>query len=291
MLEQTTISIIIGLIWIIIATIFDIKTKEVPNWLNFSLIITIIAYKLLYSIITNNYQIILFGIIGLGIFLIIANLLYYARAFGGGDAKLLIGLGAIIWVGGEWKISAIYSIIFIVGLLLIGFVYGMMMSVIILMRKNAVERSKFFNEGKNYYKKNRLLFIASWVVIILIMVAGFYYKSVETTTLSLIMIILSILIIYSKAIERTILTKKVMTRELRVGDWLYQDVRIKKGLVIKSKFDGLTEEEIRIIKKNFKQVTIRDGIPFLPAFLITYILWIVLWYSGTSFIGNIIRLF
>jgi len=36
------------------------------------------------------------GLIGLGIFFVLGNALYYGRMFAGGDAKLMIALGAVL---------------------------------------------------------------------------------------------------------------------------------------------------------------------------------------------------
>ena len=89
------ILIIVAFIWMIFATISDIKTKEVPNWLNFSLIIIAFSLRAFQSLIFKNLFYFLFGVIGFIVFFIIANLMYYTKQWGGGDAKLLMGLGII----------------------------------------------------------------------------------------------------------------------------------------------------------------------------------------------------
>ena len=63
--------------------------------------------------------------------------------------------------------------------------------------------------------------------------------------------------------------KKIKTEKLREGDWLYSDEKIGKS-VIKSSWDGLTKEEIRKLRKNFKEVRIREGVQFSPVFLISF---------------------
>ena len=90
--------ILIGvvLIWLTAATISDIKTKEVPDWLNFSLIAIGLAIFATKSILEQSYWPILHSLLYVGIFLIIGNIMYYTKQWGGGDAKLLIGIGAIL---------------------------------------------------------------------------------------------------------------------------------------------------------------------------------------------------
>ena len=60
--------------------------------------------------------------------------------------------------------------------------------------------------------------------------------------------------------------------ELKEGDWLVDEIRIGKKIVRPS-FEGLSKKETSLMK-NLKLVKIKEGIPFVPAFLIAYILYI-----------------
>jgi len=89
--------IVLCLIWIAFAVIQDLRKREIANWLNFSLIIFAIVFRFFFSLFSEEgfgffYQ----GLIGFAIFFVIGNMLYYGRVFAGGDAKLMIALGAII---------------------------------------------------------------------------------------------------------------------------------------------------------------------------------------------------
>src|SRR3989344_3031111 len=109
----------VALIWTLAASIQDIKKREVANWLNFSLVAFALAYRAFYSVITNNYKFFLFGALGFILFLILANMLYYAKAFAGGDAKLLIAYGAILPFSGYLNIIFL-SITFLLLLFSVG---------------------------------------------------------------------------------------------------------------------------------------------------------------------------
>ena len=82
--------------WLIAATISDIKTKEIPNWLNFSLVIIAFSIFSIKSISQESINPLLKSITYFLIFLIIGNIMYYTKQWGGGDSKLLIALGAAI---------------------------------------------------------------------------------------------------------------------------------------------------------------------------------------------------
>jgi len=81
----------LAIIWTTFAAIQDIKTREVSNWLNFSLIAFALAYRAFYSISKKDPKFFILGVLGFIIFFILAHVFYYGRAFAGGDAKLLMG--------------------------------------------------------------------------------------------------------------------------------------------------------------------------------------------------------
>jgi len=90
------IILIITIIWLLIATISDIKTKEVPNWITYSLVIIALAIYSFKSIHYHTFKPILTSLIGLVVFSILGTLMYYSKQWGGGDTKLLFGLGAAL---------------------------------------------------------------------------------------------------------------------------------------------------------------------------------------------------
>ena len=69
---------------------------------------------------------------------------------------------------------------------------------------------------------------------------------------------------------------------LTIGDWLINNVKVRingKIKIIKPNWEGLSEKELNFIQKNYKRkVLIRNGIPFVPAFLFAIILLIILMY-------------
>jgi Flp pilus assembly protein protease CpaA len=283
MIDYSLAIITIGFLWICAASIFDIRTKEVPNWLNFTLIAIVLAFRTFYSVQTSNYTIIVSGLIGLAVFTIIANLLYYLRVFAGGDAKLLMGIGTIIWLAPGIKENLIISGIFILLLLFIGFIYGIAASMVLVI-KNWKERGKEFKkEAVMQTMKNKWAIITAAIMLIVLILA---YQKIMLEQWIIMMVIIAImpaLLIYAKTIEKIIMRKKISTKKLRVGDWLYQDIELKNGEVIKSRFEGINDDELQELKKSNINVEIRDGIAFVPAILITYTAFIILWYSRTSF--------
>jgi len=142
----------LALIWLIFASVEDIKTTEISNWLNFSLIAFALAFRFFYALFElNNLNFFYQGIIGLVTFFIVGNLLYYGRMFAGGDAKLMIALGPIMPIyqtlNQNLKLFAIFLILFLIS----GAIYGLLASIII-----SLKNPKKFKKGfKHYFKKNK----------------------------------------------------------------------------------------------------------------------------------------
>jgi hypothetical protein len=76
---------------------------------------------------------------------------------------------------------------------------------------------------------------------------------------------------YSKAIENSCMIKLVSPNKLTEGDWLEKDVKIGNKYIKKS-VHGLSKRDIEFLKKKKKKVWIKEGIPFSPAFLISFLL-------------------
>ena len=119
----------------------DLKTREVPDWINYGLIISGLSLNLLFSAIYSDPTFIINSIIGLAIFFGIAYFMFYAGQWGGGDSKMLMGLGAIIGIDVGFKRPQFLSGFFI-NALFAGAVYGLLWS-ISLAYKN---RKKFLKE-------------------------------------------------------------------------------------------------------------------------------------------------
>ena len=83
------------------------------------------------------------------------------------------------------------------------------------------------------------------------------------------MLLFPVLYVFAKGLEGVSMTRYISGKELREGDWLADDIKVK-GKVIKADWDGLSLENIKLLK-NFKKVKIKEGLPLVPAFLIAFL--------------------
>jgi Flp pilus assembly protein protease CpaA len=260
----------LALLYIIFAVIQDFKTREIANWLTFSLVIFALGFRFFYSLFQNDGFVFFYnGLIGLGIFFVIGNLLYYGKVFAGGDAKLMIALGAVFPYFTAFSSNLQLFFDFILIFLFVSFFYIFVTSGILCIKHFKPFKKEFVRQLKK--SKKLMIIILSFSVIFLAL--GF----IETLffIVGILIFFTSYLYIYSKAIDESCMVKRIKVKDLREGDWLYSNLKLGRK-EIKAKWEGLTKREIREIAKKFKEVKIRQGIPFSPVFLIGFIILIIL---------------
>ncbi len=72
---------------------------------------------------------------------------------------------------------------------------------------------------------------------------------------------------------------EISSGKLREGDWLADNLKVGNKMISK-KWEGLNHNQVLEIKKKFKKVKIKQGIPFVPVFLISFIAFIYLFFMG-----------
>jgi len=265
--------IILALVWIVFAIVQDFKSREVANWLNFSLIIFALAVRLFYSVFSDNYTYILWGLFGLGVFFILGHLFYYMRLFAGGDAKLLIALGVIIPFANNWYDNVLIFFVFVIGLLLAGAIYSLIYSFVVVL----LNKKEFGKEFKKQFKLNKKLVFLSLILAIGLLLVSFIPGFFLLVVASLMIFILPYLYIYTKAVEQACMVKKVDVKDLTIGDWLVEDINFK-GMKIGAHWEGLSEKDLKFLQKNYRhKVLVKYGVPFTPAFLFGFLIAVLFW--------------
>lgn len=267
-------------IWIIFASIQDIRKKEVANWLNYSLLVFALAYRGFYSLINSEYWFFVYGALGAIAFAILANALYYSKIFGGGDARLLIGLGAVLPFE-SLRGMFFEGIMFLFLLFLIGAVYSIICSFFIVWKN----LSKFKIEFK---KKIKVLYVLYPIVIVLIIIIRLiiYYSNGLYYIYSLLLT-LPLLYVYLLALDKCMI-KLVNPRDLQEGDWLDKEVRVK-GKIIRKSVHGLNAGNIELLRRAGKKVWIKEGVVFVPVFFVSFIVYLCIISKYGSISNYLIR--
>jgi Flp pilus assembly protein protease CpaA len=274
--------LILALIWIIFASIQDLKKREVANWISFSLIIFALGFRFFYSFYSENFNFFYQGLIGLGIFFVIGHLFYYGRILAGGDTKLMIALGSILPFSESFLINIKIFVLFFFIFLFIGGFYGLTISIILSLnnfKKSKKEFSKLFNKNK---KKIYLVMFLGLILMAFGFVENIFF------ILGILSFISPYFYTYARAVDESCMVKKVKTTRLTEGDWLYKNIRVGKKL-IRVDWEGLSKKDIKLIQRKYKTVLIRQGIPFVPVFFISFLVLIFLFYS--EYFQNLLGVF
>lgn len=258
--------IILGLVWIIVAIIQDMKRREVDNLWNFSLIAFALAYRIAVSIFINDYWFALNGLIGFFIFILLGNLFYYLRLFAGGDAKLMMALGTIFPLSYSWianiKIFGFFILLFLLG----GSIYALIYSFCLVVQNFNNFKKEFVEQWGNY--KN--LFLIGLIFALFLVLSAFLISQTGFVFIGLVILLFPVLYVFAKSVEESCMVREVSWDKVTEGDWLYKDVKIK-GKLIKADWEGVSKKELELIRKSKKKIFVKYGIPFTPSFLFGFV--------------------
>lgn len=263
--------IAMAIVWMIVSSIQDFRKREVENWWNFSLIIFALVYRAFLSVEKMNFMYIVWGIIGLAGGFVLANVFYYSRIFAGGDAKLLMALGVIIPLSLSWQTNLYLLALFLIFFILAGSVYGLVFSIFLTIKNYKRFTLEFPKQFKKYSK---IIFVILCIVLLVIAFFIFihFYMGI---LLGIILFISPFLLVYAKALEEGCMFKLVNVKDLTIGDWTVKSIRAGKE-VIKPNWEGLSEQELILIKKYCKgKIEVKQGIPFVPSFLLAFLAMVV----------------
>ena len=260
----------LAVVWMIFASVQDVRNREIANWLNFSIIIFALGARFFYSLFSDNFGFFYQGLIGLVIFFALGNLLYYARFFAGGDTKLMIAMGTILPFTTSFLNNLKIFFAFFTAFLFVGAIYTIFSSLFISIKNF----NKFKKEFSRQLIKNKKVIYPVLIFGLVFMVVGFLDSLFLILGISIF--VFPYIYIYAKAVDESCMIKKIKTSQLTEGDWLYKDVRVGKR-IIKAKWDGLKREEINQIRRKYKSILVKYGLPFSPVFLISFLILIYLW--------------
>lgn len=272
---------IITVLVLLIGSYTDLKTREVPDWLSFAAIIAALGTRLIFSVWESNPSYIIEGMMGFAAFFILACTLYYLGQWGGGDSKMLMAIGALIGL----KLEVTHFMVgFIVNLLFVGGVYGLFWSLgLALVHWKGVhkELQKFHK-----IKQVQVLRIITYIAAVLIICLAFVFPSNAWVLIILSATFMALfhLWLLIRAVEKSGMIKRRAVGKLTEGDWVVKETRHRGKYICGPKDLGLTKIQIAKLKKyKIRSILIKEGIPFIPSFLITY--------GITYFFGNLVMYF
>lgn len=253
---------LIALIGSLSAGLIDLKTTEIPDEIPLLMGSLGVFNWFVYSLEIVSFQPLFYSLISGFVLLAIGWIIYISGQWGGGDATLL---GAIGFLFPSYSLLGLNGLLpiqltFFVNLMLVGCVYMVVYSLILGFRNKKLFKTALLN-----FKEKSLL---NLIIVILILILSRYIPFEATV----ILFLLFLFYYYGKAVEEVGFKKTIPVSELKEGDVLADSKR----------WDGLTKKQIEKIKKQRKNVTIKDGVRFGLSFFFTVIV--------TYYYGNLLVL-
>ncbi|MEM4500338.1 MAG: A24 family peptidase [Candidatus Woesearchaeota archaeon] len=278
---------IFGLIMLVLASIEDIKKREVPDLISYTFIIFPLLARLYASFIINNFNYFLLSLIPLGLSLGIGLLMYYTNQWGGGDVKVLLGIAGtigtfplflttpiaekiLVELNLPLKTNLFFYIFFIISILegaILGLSYG-----IFLIIKNWEVSKKHFIEYLKRAKIENLVFLSMDTILLILAI---FLQEIYYFVAFIAMIALHLLLPLVHTIENISIIELEPTK-LTEGDWVVEDIYINKKKIYSKNQPGIELKQIEELIKYHRQglikkVKVKVGFPFVPAFLTGYI--------------------
>ena len=233
----------IGFLGIIIGSITDIQKREVADFINYFMIFSGLGIRLIYSIYTLEWNYFIFGLLGFGSFLVLAYLMFLTGQWGGGDSKMLMGMGALFATYPE-SLRTFFSpnllglpflVSFWINLLLLGAIYGVLWTIGL-----GIVRFKDFRLAWNERIKMKIplsqkfeisafkfvFFLSSFFLAVGIFLPSLVLR-ISFIVISIMVFSFFCLIVFVKSVDKACMYKVVDYSGLVPGDWLLDDVVVE----------------------------------------------------------------
>jgi len=280
------IMLVVVLIVLLIGSYTDIRTREVPDWVNYGLIFSALGIRLIYSAAESDWSYIIEGAFGFIVFLALAYAMFYAGQWGGGDAKMVMGLGAML--GLRFNVLD-FSISFLANTFLVGAIYGLIWTLSLALIRWPVFKRELVKVmySQKMIRIRKVVIISSIVIFILAFLLDDLTQKILVFTFSIFFLATYYLWVFIRAVENSCMYKLVEPERLTEGDWIAKDIIVGGKKICGPKDLGIEMKQIKMLiklkkQKKINRILIKEGIPFVPSFLLAFIA-TYLW--GNLFLG------
>lgn len=251
-----------------IATLTDIYKKEVPDTVTYSLVILGFSLNIFLGLIHKDLSYMYESLAGFLFASLIGLILFYTAQWGGGDAKLIMGIGAT--VGLPISLQGVpFLVIFIINSFLVGALYGVAWIATLALFNLELVVTKV-RENLSDTKKLGLLGVV--FIFIALLIPVFTVDIIQEMALLYVgfLFLLSLfpfLLVSIRIVEDEVMQEQRSVEDLVPGDWVLEQ---PDGFEINK--TGISEEDIEELKESsVESILVKKGIPFVPSFLIAFV--------------------
>lgn len=235
------IKFIIAFCFLVFASIKDFKSREVWDWLSYSLFAIAVIYNVFLSIFYSTWFFVISSFFGFLVISLFSLFLFYSGQWGGGDTKILIGLSTLF--GLPFSLNWFYHMSSIVGFLFFSLIasslYGILWSIFIAVRYSKKNKGKIQKEYNKIMKNNKKLRNLVLCFVFIFVISAFIDLlindfCVSCSNLFWILLIFGFLVlvmmffsVFIKALEKTAMVKEIKVKDLVEGDWVLNTILVK----------------------------------------------------------------
>lgn len=263
------------LIMLLIGSYTDIKSREVPDWVNYGLMFSALGIRLAYSLAESDWDYMIEGVFGFVAFLCLAYAMFYAGQWGGGDAKMVMGLGAMFGL----KLELLdFSVSFLANIFLVGAAYGLVWTLSLAFFNWPSFKRELFRvlHSPNMLRVRKVVVLSSITIFVLAFLLHDITQKILVFLFAFFFLATYYLWVFIRAVEKSCMFKLVEPEMLTEGDWIAKDIIVGGKRICGPKDLGIEMKQIRKLiqlkkQKKIRKVLIKEGIPFVPSFLLAFI--------------------
>lgn len=209
-----------------IAGLFDLKTTEIPNPVSIGMIVLGLGINGAHSLLTRDPSFFLNSASVGSAFFAFGFLMYIAGQWGGGDAKVLTGIGTLLPSAPLLITNSIFPfpLVFLTNVFIVGAAYIIVYAFLVGLKDGQVMES-FLEDVRGDWKEISTLFLALAVfAVALSFVLGIFGKVHIVLAVLPGVFALFLLFKFLRNVEDTGFKKKIETDDLRAGDMLAEPI-------------------------------------------------------------------
>jgi Flp pilus assembly protein protease CpaA len=275
--------ITVTFIVLLVSSYTDLKTREVPDMISYGLIFAGLGLRVIYSF-DLGWPVLVSGLLGFVVCFGVSLLFYYAGQWGGGDSKLLMGMGAVIGITYPFEAGSFMLLWYFMALLFLGAIYGVFWMAWLAFKN----KKEFVITFKKKLEKLKIVHYVSLGLSVALLLVSIFYPM--WSVFVVVPLGLFYLLNFVSSVEEKCFIKRISPLRLTEGDWLSKDVYVGKKLVVKKKtlnIDDINKLLKFYDKSTLSKVAIKEGIPFIPSFLFAYVFIVF----GSLYFNRILGLF
>ncbi|VVB50511.1 Uncharacterised protein [uncultured archaeon] len=267
--------IFLSLLFLAAASVFDIKSGEIPEASSVGHLAVVLCLAALASFMARSLNPLLFCAMLSAAYFIVGYIFFALGQWGGGDVKVIAAVGGSLALVSElgYPFNSMHlfpptvAYFLNMGFISIPYValYGLTLG---LAHRQVFDRFVVFLKKT----ENILLFVLSWLPV----AAAYIMHLRAIAAVYALLPAFLLLTLYLKAVEVEALRKKIPTKSLVEGDVLVDAFTVGNVTLGGNGIEGLSKEDASRLKKWATEgkipahVTVKWGIKFVPIFLLAY---------------------